>query len=200
MCNEDALKRTVSELSRELLQRAAARTGRTKLVIRTRPAGAQITLDAKALGSIDDAVSTYPGKHTIVAQLPGHEPATREVTAVEGQTTTVALDLVPALAPPAPITEQSHHSSQLLPGLAIGFGAAAIAAGALLIAFDQDPSPRGPQQPTYYDTAPFGTVTLAVGAALAAAGVYLWTRPRAGSMATIAPTPGGVALGWTERF
>src|SRR5262249_25716442 len=44
MCNEDALKRTVGDLSRSLLQRAVARTGRTRLAIRSRPDRAQITL------------------------------------------------------------------------------------------------------------------------------------------------------------
>lgn len=53
MCNEDALKRTVGDLSRDLLQRAAARSGRTKLAIRSTPDRSQIVLDGKPAGATD---------------------------------------------------------------------------------------------------------------------------------------------------
>ena len=195
MCNEDALKSTVSDLSRELLQRAAARTGRTRLAVRTQPAGAQLTLDGAPAGTTGDTMATYPGKHTVVAQLAGHAPVTREVVALDGQTIDVAIDLEPARP-----QHGSDRPSQLLPGLAIGFGAAAIAAGSLMIAFDQDPSPRGPQQAHYYDTAMAGTAALIAGVFVASAGLYHAMHPAASSMATVAPVPGGAAIGWAGRF
>ena len=59
---------------------------------------------------------------------------------------------------------------------------------------------RGPQQPHYYDTAPLGIVSLAAGVAVAGAGIYFLVRPRATSLATVAPLPGGAAVGWAGRF
>jgi hypothetical protein len=200
MCNEDALKRTVGDLSRDLLQRAVARLGRTKLAIRSRPDRAQIVLDGKPAGATDATLATYPGKHTIELQTPGYTAATREVIAVDGTTVDVAIPLHPEALRSSggdPGSPDAHGSSRLGPGLAIGTGAAAIVAGGLLIAFDQDPSPH---QRYYYDTAKYGVASLAAGVVLTGAGIYFWLRPRASSAAAVAPVPGGAAIGWAGRF
>jgi hypothetical protein len=195
MCNEEALKRTVGELSRDLLQRAAVRSGRTKLAIHSRPAGAQITLDGAPI-EFPGSIATYPGKHTVVLQLPGYAPRARDVVAIDGRTT----ELTVGLEALRPLADERRRPSQFLPGLAIGLGCAAIATGALLIYFDQDPDPRGPQRPDFYNTAAAGTVTLAVGALAVGAGAYFLLRPRTTSTAVIAPLPGGAAVGWAGRF
>jgi hypothetical protein len=201
MCNEDALRRTVSDVSRDLLQRAAVRTGRTRLTIHSRPPGARIMLDGKPIPTSDAPLATYPGKHALVVQLAGHEPATREVVAVEGANTEVSVDLVAVRGVAAPEVDRTSHPSRFLPGLAIGIGGAAIVSGTVLIILDQDPSPSGPQQARYYDTAKVGVVTLAAGVVVAAAGVYFLMHPHASSTATIAPLPGGgAAIGWAGRF
>lgn len=213
MCNEDALRRTVSDLCRALLQRAAARTGRTRLAVHSRPDGAQITLDGTAVNPTAGPAATFPGRHTVVLQLPGYAPLTREVVAIDGRATEVTLDLEPAAQV---VHDERRHGSQFLPGLAVGVGAAALAAGGLMIGFDQDPNRRGQQQPHYYDTAPLGVVTAATGAVLAGIGVYYLLRsPSAGSTgsaggtastrstgstATLTPLPGGAAVGWAGRF
>ncbi|TMQ10293.1 MAG: PEGA domain-containing protein [Deltaproteobacteria bacterium] len=194
MCNEDALKRAVSELSRDLLQRAAVRGGRTRLTVRSRPAGAQITLDG---APVDPAgpIATYPGKHTIVLQLPGYAPAATDVVAADRQITEVTITLVRLRAPAA-----ERRRSSLMPSLAISVGCAAIAAGIVLIAINETPDPHGPQPRDYYSTATTGTLTLAAGALAAGAGLYFLLRPRASSTAIVAPTPGGAAIGWAGRF
>ena len=79
----------------------------------------------------------------------------------------------------------------------IGAGAAAIVAGGLLIAFDQD---RSPNQRYYYDTAKYGVASLIAGGLVAGAGLYLWLRPAAPSAAAVAPVPGGAAIGCAGRF
>jgi hypothetical protein len=199
MCNEDALRRTVSDVSRDLLQRAAARSGRTRLTIHTRPRGARLMLDSKPIPNTEAPLPTYPGKHTLVIQLEGHEPATREIVAVEGATTDTAVDLIAVRG--APVVDRTPHPSRFLPGLAIGIGGAAIISGTVLIVLDQDPDPKGPQQPRFYDTAQFGVATLAAGFVIAATGVYFLMRPHATSTATLAPLPGGgAAIGWAGRF
>jgi hypothetical protein len=200
MCNEEALRRTAGDLGRDLLQRAVARTGRTRLAIRSRPDRAQITLDGEPAGATDATLATYPGKHTIELHTPGYAAASREVIAVNGATVDVAIPLEAEPLRPArrdPGSPGAPAGSRLLPGLVIATGAAAIIAGGLLIAVDQDPSP---QQRYYYDTARYGVASLAAGAVVAGAGIYLWLRPRASSAAAVAPVPGGAALGWAGRF
>jgi len=194
MCNEDALKRAVGDLSRDLLQRAATRTGRTRLAIHTAPGGAQVMLDGAPAGAAGDTMVTYPGRHTVLVQLRGHAPLTRDVVAIDGKTIELSIDLAPARI------RRDDRPSQFLPGLAIGVGGAAMAVGGLMILFDQDPQPRGPQQPHFYDTATAGTVSFAAGLVLASAGLYFALRPAATSTATVAPVPGGAAIGWAGRF
>jgi hypothetical protein len=204
VCNEDALKRAVADLSKQLLQEAAERTGRTKLAIQSKPDKAWILLDGKTVGATNTARVTYPGKHTIMLRHVGYKTAVREIVAIDGKTLDVAFAMEPE---PGSISgSDSHapppgHPPRLLPYLALGVGGAAILAGALLIAFDEDPDPHGPQQRYYYDTATYGVASLAIGAIVAGAGVYLWLRPHSTSAATVTPLPGGgAAASWTGRF
>jgi hypothetical protein len=176
-----------------------ARSGRTRLAIRSRPDRAQILLDGEPAGATDTTLATYPGMHTIELRTPGYAATTREVIAVGGTTVDVAIPLQPEARRPdrGPGPPDAPARSRLGPGLVIGAGVAAIAAGGLLIAFDQDPSPH---QRYYYDTAKYGGASLVAGAVVAGAGIYLWLRPRASSAAAVAPVPGGAAVGWIGRF
>jgi hypothetical protein len=199
VCNDQALKRTVGDLGRDLLQRAVARSGRTRLAVRSRPDRAQILLDGEPAGATEATLATYPGTHTIELRTPGYAAATREVIAVDGTTVDVAIPLQPEARRPdrGPGSPGAPPRSRLGPGLVIGAGVAAIVAGGLLIAFDQDPSP---DQRFYYDTAKYGVASLVAGGLVAGAGIYLWLRPRASSAAAVAPVPGGAAIGWIGRF
>lgn len=199
MCNDEALKRTVGDLGRDLLQRAVARSGRTRLAIRSRPDRAQILLDGEPAGATDATLATYPGTHTIELRTPGYAATTRAVIAVDGTTVDVAIPLQPQGRRPDrdPGSPDAPPRSRLGPGLVIGAGVAAIVAGGLLIAFDQDPSP---DQRYYHDTAKYGAASLVAGGLVAGAGIYLWLRLRASSAAAVAPVPGGAAIGWAGRF
>lgn len=204
MCNEDALKRAVADLSKQLLQEAAERAGRTKLAIHSKPDKAWILLDGKTVGATNTTRVTYPGTHTIMLRHVGYKTTVREIVAIDGKTLDVAFDMD---ADPSSTRGSDRHAPppdhppRRLPYLALGAGAAAILAGALLIAFDEDPDPRGPQRRYYYDTAKDGVACLAIGAVVAGAGVYLLLRPEATSAATVTPLPGGgAAASWTGRF
>jgi hypothetical protein len=202
--NEDALRRAVADLSKQLLQEAAERTGRTKLAIHSKPDKAWILLDGKTVGATNTTRVTYPGTHTIMLRQVGYKTSVREIVAIDGKTLDLAFDMEPD--PSSTRRSDSHdpapdHPPRLIPYLALGAGGAAILAGALLIAFDEDPDPRGPQRPYYYDTAKHGVASLAIGAAVAGAGVYLLLRPKPRSAATLTPLPGGgAAASWTGRF
>jgi hypothetical protein len=203
VCTEEALKRAVTDLSKQLLQEAAERTGRTKLAIHSRPDKAWILLDGKTVGATNATRATYPGTHTIMLQHVGYKTAVREVVTVEGETLDVAFDMEPdpswiggadSHGPP------TDHPPRIAPYVALGAGAAAIVTGALLIALDEDPRPRGLQRPYYDDTARNGAISLAIGAAVTGAGMYLLLRHQATPPAIITPLPGGAAANWTGRF
>jgi len=89
-----------------------------------------------------------------------------------------------------PSSPDAAPHSRLGPALAIGAGAAAIVAGGLLIALDQDPSPH---QRDYYDAAKYGVASLVAGGVVAVVGITLWLRPRASSSSGAAPRSAGPA-------
>jgi len=200
--SEEALKRAVADLGKQLLQEAAERTGRTRLAIRSHPDKAWIVLDGKTVGATNTTRATYPGTHTIMLRQVGYKTAVREVVATDGQTLDVAFDMEPD---PSWISGSGNHliparhPPRIVPYVALGAGGAAIVTGALLIAFDEDPHPRGLQRSLYDDTARNGVISLAIGAAITGAGVYLLLREKSPTPA-ITPLPGGAAASWTGRF
>jgi hypothetical protein len=204
MCTDDALKRAAEELSKQLLQEAAERCGRTKLAIRSRPDKAWLVLDGNVVGSTDATRATYPGRHSIALRHVGYKTAVKDVVAVDGKTLDVSIDLEPD---PTSIKALDDHDTSgsdhptLLPRLATGIGGAAVLAGVILIAVDGSADPHGRQQRYYYDTAAVGVGTLAVGAVVGSAGLYFLLRSDAMSAPTVAPLPGGgAAIGWVGRF
>jgi len=212
--NEEAFKRNTADLSK-VLQDAAERTGRTKLVIRSKPDKAWVTLDGRNIGATERTLATYPGPHTISIRRIGYKAITRDVVATEGKVNTEEFELEPdnpangsdprkPLPPPGGGTSNpgaDGGTSRLIPKVAVGVGAAAIAAGVFWLVYDEDPEPHGPQQPTYHNTSRYGYISLTAGLATAGVGLYFWLRPEAVSTPTVTPLRGGGAsAGWLWRF
>ncbi|MEE8450261.1 MAG: PEGA domain-containing protein, partial [Thermoguttaceae bacterium] len=63
------------------------------LYIRTTPAGAQILLDGKPLGTSDGLFPIKPGTYKIIVDLQGHEPKEQNITIRDGRITRVELQL-----------------------------------------------------------------------------------------------------------
>ncbi|HYW80034.1 MAG TPA: PEGA domain-containing protein, partial [Thermoguttaceae bacterium] len=63
------------------------------LYIRTTPAGAQILLDGKPLGTSDGLFPVKPGAYKIVVDLEGHQPKEHNITIRDGRITRVELEL-----------------------------------------------------------------------------------------------------------
>jgi hypothetical protein len=179
MCNEDALKRTVGDLSRDLLQRAVARAGRTRLAIRSVPDRAQLVVDGAPAGATDTTLATYPGRHVVEVSVPGYAPASRDVVAIAGATVEIEIALARDARPTAVVVAPAEHpadgGSRWLAKLAVATGGAAIVTGGLLYAL----SPRGDVEHRYfYSTRPPGVVSMIAGAAVALPGLYFWLRGR----------------------
>ncbi len=170
-CADDKLGEAATELTVELLRDISIREGRTVIHVRSMPKGAQVMLDGTAVQVTDAALNTYPGKHVVILDLAGFERAIREVTAERGKTADITVELKPSVRK-AGNTES--RLSRALPYALIGVGAAAVVAGSILYAVDEDHSPSGGK--TYHDTAPAGVAIGAVGLAVAGAGAFFWYR------------------------
>jgi len=109
------------------------------------------------------------------------------------------LEGAPAAMSPPPHTAESPPIRWLPVSLMAG-GGAVLVAGVVMLAIDQDPTPKGDQQPEYRDTATGGALLGAVGAAAIGAGVYLWITGKPGSAPVAAATRDGGYLGWAGRF
>ncbi len=196
-CDAPTLRQHVFAMTRKILESSATNSSKTILSIKSVPAGARITFDGDAAGSTDATVVTYPGKHTIMVQATGYEAVVRDLTAVEGETTTLALTLqrTTEAPPPPPGTRRSP-----LPWIVIGAGATALLAGGILFAIDEDPSPAGDFQ--FRDTAPAGVGMMVTGVVVVGIGVVLAVRGRAAkpSRPTASITPRAVSFGWETRF
>ena len=207
--DEQAFKRNAAELSK-VLQDAAERTGRTTLLIRSKPDRAWITLDGQNIGATEKTRATYPGTHTLSLRRIGYKATTREVVAVEGKVTTEDFALEPDGSSngrtDGPSNDRGNgehpvaNSSRLLPKIAVFAGGAAVGAGVFWLVYNQKPDPHGHQDPYYHHTSGYGYVSLAAGALTAGVGLYFWLRSDATSAAAVTPLRGGAAASWLWRF
>ncbi len=81
----------------------------------------------------------------------------------------------------------------------MGVGGAALLAGGIMIAIDEDLDPVGPQKANIRDTATGGVVLGIAGAAALGTGIYLWLRD-SDSAPIATASRNGAYLGWAGRF
>jgi PEGA domain len=197
-CADAQLEATAQDLARTLLQKDAAQSGHTMLKIESAPSGAAVTLDGHGAGVTDTELSTYPGHHTIVLEKPGFRSQTDEVDLKDGESQTLSTKLAPSSVAAMP-AQPTTHGSMALPLATTIIGGLGVAAGVILYAVDQDPSPTGGKQ--YWNTAPAGVVTGIAGLVVLGASGYLWYRYRhPSSTPTAALVHGGAVVGWEHRF
>ncbi|MBX3157287.1 MAG: hypothetical protein KF773_15030 [Deltaproteobacteria bacterium] len=87
--------------------------------------------------------------------------------------------------------------SRAYPKVVVGLGLAAIVAGGVLIALDEDFTPEA--GPTVFDSAPAGVALAVTGAVATAIGVYLWGR-KSGKAPVVTVARGSALVGWQGRF
>jgi hypothetical protein len=202
-CNEERLTRVAFDLTKELVEEAAAGTGRTRIRVVSTPPGAWITIDTTNVGLTDHTSSTFPGQHVVTVQRDGYQTETRTVNVVEDRETIVAITLRPNRGP-APRLDPVGHRSFLPEISMVAVGSAAIVGGLIALAFNQqdDGKPATEKQPRfYYDTVPAGITAIIGGGALGAVGGYLWWKHArhdakpVRSAPTVTPVAGGAMVG-----
>ncbi len=207
-CTDDVLVSLTSELTRALLQEIAVRSGRTVVTISSTPRGARILFDGNSIGATDRSFNTFPGTHTIELELDGYRRESRSVDAALDKTSTLSVTLRPLNARPptssgGPPPSDPGRPRGLLPKLAMGAGAVAVVAGAIVLAFDEDSAtkPIGSEQPRQYRDTIAPGATLVIGGAVVGIGGYLWLRyTRATIAPAVAPTAGGATVGFFKAF
>ena len=220
-CTDDTLAGLASELTKELLDRAALRSGRTVLSVMSTPQRAKYSVDGSSTGFTDAMIDVVPGKHVVTIEHDGFESVTQTVEAAEGQTREISVTLVRLdpnrdHAPPSPglvgrggpndrlVT--TTHRSRAVPVSLLVAGGVTVVGGVVVFGFNQKSTtkPRGEEQPRgYYDTVPAGIALVASGTVIAAIGGYLWWRysqPGTSSVPMVAPVAGGAVLGVRTAF
>jgi len=220
-CTDDRLAGLATELTKELLDRAAVGSGRTVLAIKSTPRAAKAYVDANLVGVTDTSINVVPGPHTITVELDDHRTDTRRVQVQENTTHEVSFMLrssaessssqappldrnAVAVGVPAPaVSTSAGRRSRLVPGVIVGGGLAVFTTGLVLFALDEDSVTRPDQDASrrYRDTASRGVVLGATGLAVAGVGSYLWwkySKGRAAPVVTLAT--GGAAVGLARSF
>lgn len=203
-CADDKLAEASTELTAQLLNELASRSGRTLLEVNSTPANAIVSIDGQPTGGTNDTFNTFPGPHVVKIEKPGFLPETVHVTAEEGKTAKVAITLHQTAAATSDTTSPDRAIPWIPVGL-IGSGAVLVAGGALIYADQQD----GPDDKFRHPRATAIGVSVGIaGLAAIGTGVYLWWRgsstPTGPAAKTSTPTlnisPGGASVGWTRTF
>lgn len=215
-CTDGDLVKDMTDLTQALLQEVTVRGRRTVVAIHSTPQGARITFDGDPIGpTTDRSISTFPGPHMVVFELEGYQREIRSIDALLDQT----LDLWVGMHPVAGSAEDHPDffvaararpldlpsTTWLAPRVMVGLGGLAVVAGAIVLAFDQDPvvKPIGTEQPAYYyDTIEPG-ISLVLSGVVVGVGGYLWWRytgSTSTAVPTITPITRGAVMGLAKNF
>jgi hypothetical protein len=193
-CADDRLVEASTELVQQILRNVAVRSGRTVVVIKSNPTGAEIELDGTPMGATEASYGTYPGKHQVVLRKDGYVAETRELVVDEGKTAELSVTL--QLLNPGTTRPPEEAPSRLVPGLAIG-------GGAVLVAFSGYALYRSVHDDakfTYTRATPVAVVGGLLGVGAIGTGLYLmWRGPRT-SAPTATVTGRAAVVGWMVAF
>jgi hypothetical protein len=188
-CTVQSLRIAADEIMRKLVG-----SGDGQVKLKSNPAGARIMVDGQAIGVTPLDWDLPRGKHTVEMDKPGFTPASREIVVVTDQTDTLSLELVPAVSP-----ERGTSWSRIVPVAMVIGGGAAVVAGGVMVAIDQDLGPSEPK--VIRNTGPGGVALMIGGAVVGGAGAYLlWFHSPRASTPVAAITHDGAYVGWLGRF
>ncbi len=189
------------------------------LRITTEPAGAKVSVDGRAVGRSPLQARVLVGQRVVEAHLPGHMDARAQVDIVPGEIASVRLELpkkadaTPSPGPPraaAPLEplRPPRRRADLRLWAYVAWGAAALSAGGAGVMYAVgaqaiDARDDARDAATWDDendrAAAMQTGAIAAGAlagALAVGGAVLFFLDDGAGGVTVAPTPGGAALGF----
>ncbi|HSS03422.1 MAG TPA: PEGA domain-containing protein [Kofleriaceae bacterium] len=187
-CTVQSLRVTADEILRKLL---GSGDGHVKL--KSSPPGARIIIDGQPIGVTPLDWDLPQGKHTIAMDKRGFVAASREIAVVTDRTDTLALDLAPVAGP-----EGRASWKRIVPIAMVVAGGAAVVAGGVMVALDQD---TGPNEPLVIrNTGPGGVALMISGAVVGGTGAFLLFRSSGSSAPVATIGSGGAYVGWAGRF
>ena len=187
-CTDGTLRSTADTLMKKLTGDDVPR-GRVQL--RSKPSGAKVSIDGKAVGRAPVTLRLPAGAHTAGFEL-GTRPAQTHSLKVEaGKVQTVSATFS---EPPMPFRKKLGYAA-IAGGVLLGAG------GGVLIAIDED-DVATPTMDRYHTETLLGGVALAASGAVAiGVGVYLLvSTPGERAAPTVGLAPGGGVIGWAGRF
>jgi hypothetical protein len=170
-----------------------------RFIIRSRPAGARLSLDGEAIGKTPIDRELPPGVHKLELAADGYDPLERTVTAVNGVDETLDLD---------PVVVPSKLPLRALGWTALAVGVAALVGAVWAESIDGqelacDPTERDDfgHCPRVRNTRVIGAVLAGVGAASATlGGVWLYLSGLGAPRATESGAPQTASVGLQGRF
>jgi hypothetical protein len=180
-CSPATFRERLSETVNDLIsyERGLARA---TLLVRTRPPGAAIRVDGRAVGTAELEATVVAGPHRLQAIHDNHDPLEVNVDLKAGERLEVDLKLPPrttrapaALVTPAPPPKWTMRKIASVSLIAVG--GALFLSGIIPLALDGRCATDNCVY--FYDTAPAGGALMGIGAALAVAGTVVFlTAPR----------------------
>ena len=104
----------------------------TLLSIKSDPKGGTVIVDGRAVGTTPVLTEVEPGPHVVRIERKGYEPSERTIETVAGETSLESFDLTR-------VRMMKPETEILIGWVALGVGVAAVAAGAALVAIDENP-------------------------------------------------------------
>jgi hypothetical protein len=203
VCTIGELNQLALELSTRLV--AEASDAPVQVVVRTEPAGAELTIDGLARGP-EPFEGTLPrGPHFVVAEIKGVGVVKRRIEVTEASGAEPIVISFPGASSglSADAAHPGMRSLGTVKWITGGVAVAALGLGATLLVLDGRESCNGNGRtcPEIYDTALPGWVAIGVGgaAAVAAGWMFYADRPARRQIA-VTPTPGGAAAVWRGEF
>ncbi len=114
-------------------------------VVKSSPDGARVLIDGEVIGVAPVRTEVVGGKHVARAELEGYAPLEREVLAVDGVESVIALELQPL--------PRTRANLRPLAWVGLGVGIAGLGAGATFFALDGRPAPGARCEGTNVDAA-----------------------------------------------
>lgn len=191
-CTTQQASDRLHDLVRLVIVEGTARP-RGRLEIRSKPPGATVEMNGRAIGKTPISRAAWTGSIELVAQHPGYLPERQRTVVQDGRTTDVELVLqeqpvvvAPKVVPP-PI-EGPRFERAPRPAWRLAAGGAALGGGLLFLGFGigalsvsgsciTDAAPPAQRCDRVYDTSNLGTGLTIVGAALTVTGAVLLALP-----------------------
>lgn len=164
-CNPDLMRSIVEEVMGLI-----GTFERGRVAIHSRPEGMTVLIDNENVGITPIERELPVGTHQVVLMHGGQRVGEKSVKV---QTDLAAEITIPVTLPVEKPLRDEHHRSRVAPGIALGIGGAAIAAGVVLY-FTSEVDDGS--KPRYRDTKPLGIGVAAGGAVLVGIGFIGWTH------------------------